>query len=42
MGRRPTKPGAISRLRERKRGEKIYYFYDLGGTPRKELSLGAE
>lgn len=42
MGRRPTKPGAIARLRERKRGKTTYYFYDLGGKPRKELPLGTD
>lgn len=42
MGRRPSEPGAISRLRKRKRGKLIYYFYDLGGTPRRELSLGKD
>ncbi|HCF3157280.1 TPA: integrase [Pseudomonas aeruginosa] len=42
MGRRPTKPGSIPRLRERRRGDKIYYYYDLGGKPRKELSLGTD
>ncbi|MBX9913719.1 MAG: tyrosine-type recombinase/integrase [Pseudomonadaceae bacterium] len=42
MGRRPTKPGAIARLRERQRGATTYYFYDAGGTPRKEISLGKD
>ena len=42
MGRRPTKIGAIPRLRERKRGMKIHYYYDLGGKPRKELPLGSD
>jgi integrase len=42
MGRKPSKPGSIARLRERKRGDKIYYFYDVGGTPRKELPLGSD
>lgn len=42
MGRRPTKPGSIPRLRERKRGSTTYYFYDLGGRPRKEKSLGTD
>lgn len=43
MGRRPSKPGSISRLRERKRPNgKIYYFYDCGGKPRKEIPLGAD
>jgi len=42
MGRRPTKPGSVPRLRERKRGKTSYYFYDLGGRPRKEISLGKD
>ncbi|WXL27720.1 tyrosine-type recombinase/integrase [Ectopseudomonas mendocina] len=42
MGRRPTKPGSIPRLRERKRGNTTYYFYDLGGRPRKEKPLGTD
>lgn len=42
MGRKPSKAGSIARLRERKRGAKIYYYYDLGGKPRKEISLGAD
>ena len=29
MGRRPKHSGAITKLRERKRGNIIYYFYDL-------------
>lgn len=42
MGRRPKYPGAITRLRDRKRGNTTYYFYDLGGKPRKEVSLGKD
>lgn len=42
MGRKPTKPGSIPRLRERKRGDTIYYLYDTGGKPRKEISLGTD
>lgn len=42
MGRRPTEPGAITRLRKRKRGDTIYYSYDLGGKPRKEIYLGKD
>src|SRR5476651_96683 len=42
MGRRPTKPGSIPRLRERKRGKTIYYLYDTGGKPRKEIPLGTD
>lgn len=40
MGRRPTKPGAVPHLRLRKRGKVTYYYYDQGGTPRKEIALG--
>lgn len=42
MGRRPSEPGAITRLRKRKRGSLIYYTYDLGGKPRKEIYLGKD
>lgn len=42
MGRKPSKPGAIPRLRLRKRGDTVYYFYDHGGTPRREESLGRD
>lgn len=42
MGRRPTEPGAIARLRKRKRGKLVYYTYDLGGKPRKEIYLGKD
>ncbi|MNZ84455.1 site-specific tyrosine recombinase XerC [compost metagenome] len=42
MGRRPSKPGAIARLRERKRGKVVYYYYDAGGSPRREIPLGKD
>jgi integrase len=42
MGRRPTKPNAVPRLRARKRGNKTWYYYDHGGTPRREESLGCD
>lgn len=42
MGRRPSKPGAIARLRERIRSGTTYYFYDSGGKPRKEIPLGKD
>ncbi|WP_212631525.1 tyrosine-type recombinase/integrase [Pseudomonas sp. KB-10] len=43
MGRKPTKPGAIPRLRERRKPSgKVYYYYDLGGRPRKEIPLGSD
>lgn len=42
MGRRSQLPGAVPRLRVRKRGGRRYYFYDHGGTPRREESLGRD
>ncbi|RZZ81077.1 tyrosine-type recombinase/integrase [Pseudoxanthomonas winnipegensis] len=42
MGRKPSKPGAIPHFRARLRGKKIYYFYDHGGTPRREEPLGSD
>jgi integrase len=40
MGRKPTNPNAIPRLRIRKRGRKTWYYYDHGGKPRREEPLG--
>ncbi|MBL8505905.1 MAG: tyrosine-type recombinase/integrase [Methylobacillus glycogenes] len=41
MGRKPTKNLNLPpRMRARKRGTVTYYFYDHGGKPRKETSLG--
>lgn len=31
-----------ARMRARQRGQKIYYYYDTGGKPRKEISLGTD
>lgn len=42
MGRKPTKPGAIPRFRVRQRVKVAYYFYDHGGKPRRETSLGTD
>lgn len=42
MGRKPSKPGAIPRFRVRRRGAATYYFYDHGGTPRREEPLGRD
>lgn len=42
MGRKPTKPNAIQRLRIRKRGRKVFYYYDHGGKPRREEPLGSD
>ena len=42
MGRKPTKPGAIPRLRARKqKSGVIHYYYDKGGKPRVEIPLGS-
>lgn len=42
MGRRASKPGAVPHLRARKRGGKVWYYYDHGGKPRKEQPLGCD
>ena len=43
MGRRPTRPGSIARLRERKKASgRVFYYYDTGGPNRKELPLGSD
>lgn len=43
MGRKPSKPGAIARLRARKKASgKVFYYYDAGGKPRKEIPLGSD
>ena len=42
MGRKPSKPNAIPRLRVRVRGKKSHYYYDHGGKPRKETPLGSD
>ncbi len=43
MGRKPTvNQNLPPRMRLRRRGEKIHYYYDLGGKPRKEQSLGSD
>lgn len=42
MGRRPSNPKAIPRLRLRKRGGKVWYYYDHGGKPRREEPLGCD
>ncbi|MNI15851.1 site-specific tyrosine recombinase XerC [compost metagenome] len=43
MGRRPTKPNSIARLRQRKqRSGRVYYYYDTGSTPRREIPLGSD
>lgn len=43
MGRTATKNKNLPpRMRARHRGEKIWYYYDAGGKPRKELPLGCD
>lgn len=43
MGRRPSKPGSIARLRERKKASgRVFYYYDTGGKDRKEIALGCD
>jgi integrase len=43
MGRRPSKPGSIARMRERKKASgRTFYYYDAGGKPRKEIPLGSD
>ncbi|MCX7206069.1 MAG: tyrosine-type recombinase/integrase [Proteobacteria bacterium] len=43
MGRTATKNKNLPvRMRARHRGEKIWYYYDAGGKPRKEIPLGCD
>lgn len=43
MGRKPSVNFQLpARTRARKRGKKIYYYYDAGGKPRKEIPLGSD
>lgn len=43
MGRKPTvNLNLPPRMRRRQRGEKVYFFYDQGGKPRKEIPLGTD
>lgn len=43
MGRNPINPDSVTRLRKRKqRSGVVYYYYDLGGSPRKEIPLGSD
>lgn len=43
MGRKPTRnPNLPPGMRARHRGKTIYYFYDWGGKPRREESLGTD
>ena len=43
MGRRPTRNKNLPpNMRARHRGKKTYYYYDHGGKPRREESLGTD
>lgn len=42
MGRRPTRPDAVPRLRVRKKGRRTFFYYDHGGKPRREEPLGSD
>ncbi|RAI69266.1 integrase [Pseudomonas fluorescens] len=43
MGRKPSKPDSIARLRKRtQRSGKVYYYYDTGSKPRREIPLGSD
>lgn len=43
MGRQPTVNRNLPpRMRARRRGETVYYFYDAGGKPRHEIPLGTD
>jgi integrase len=43
MGRKPSKNLNLpQRMRARVRGGTTYYFYDTGGKPRREISLGTD
>lgn len=43
MARKPTLPGAIPRLRARRKGSgTVHYYYDHGGRPRRETPLGSD
>jgi integrase len=42
MGRRPSQPGSIPHLRKRRKGKKLFFYYDHGGKPRKEEPLGSD
>lgn len=43
MGRKPTvNLNLPPRMRARARGNKVHYYYDAGGKPRKEIPLGSD
>lgn len=43
MGRKPNNPDAVPRLRQRTmRSGRVFYYYDHGGSPRREEPLGSD
>lgn len=43
MGRKPSKPNAVPRLRQRRqKSGVVHYYYDHGGKPRREEPLGSD
>src|SRR5689334_15773045 len=43
MGRKPSANINLpKRMRARKRGDKVWYYYDTGAKPRKEIPLGCD
>jgi integrase len=43
MGRKPTINSHLPpRMRARKRGNRVHYYYDHGGKPRRETALGSD
>ncbi len=43
MGRKPTVNSNLPKgMRARKRGKQVYFYYDMGGKPRKEIALGKD
>lgn len=42
MGRKSIRPDAIPHLRARRKGRKVFFYYDHGGKPRREEPLGSD
>jgi len=42
MGRRPSRPDAVPRLRARRKPSGVVHYYDHGGKPRREEPLGSD
>lgn len=43
MGRNPSvNKNLLPQMRARKRGDRVYFYYDTGGKPRKEIPLGSD